>query len=137
MWTKKEQSSAVTAALSHVASAIKNGSEPGYWPGACPLKTLCPELSKSGNEKGGGCTSGNCTKAMSEEEKPMNEATEINQESSKVRVTDLDMPFWSMVIFMVKWAIAAIPAVLVLGICGAIIAVLLGAMGLNIGRHGF
>lgn len=32
-----------------------------------------------------------------------------------VRVTDIRMPFMSMVIFMVKWAIAAIPAALILG----------------------
>lgn len=33
---------------------------------------------------------------------------------SRVVVTDLKMPFWSMVVFMVKWAIAAIPALLIL-----------------------
>jgi hypothetical protein len=27
-----------------------------------------------------------------------------------VVVTDIHMPFWSMVTFMVKWAIASIPA---------------------------
>jgi hypothetical protein len=31
-----------------------------------------------------------------------------------VTVTNINMPFWSMVIFMVKWAIAAIPALLIL-----------------------
>ncbi len=32
----------------------------------------------------------------------------------RVVVTDIQMPFWSMVIFMVKWAIAAIPAAIIL-----------------------
>jgi len=35
-----------------------------------------------------------------------------------VVVTDIKMPFWSMVIFMVKWAIAAIPALLLLAAVG-------------------
>lgn len=35
-------------------------------------------------------------------------------ESQKVVVADIDMPFWSMVNFMVKWAIAAIPAMIIL-----------------------
>lgn len=29
-------------------------------------------------------------------------------------ITDIKMPFWSMVFFMVKWAIAAIPAAIIL-----------------------
>lgn len=33
----------------------------------------------------------------------------------RVVVADFDMPFGSMVGFMVKWAIAAIPALLILG----------------------
>ncbi|GAB6044055.1 hypothetical protein [Endothiovibrio diazotrophicus] len=32
----------------------------------------------------------------------------------QVVVTDIQMPFWSMVWFMLKWAIAAIPATLIL-----------------------
>ncbi|MDY0191677.1 MAG: hypothetical protein RBR22_13200 [Desulfuromonas sp.] len=32
----------------------------------------------------------------------------------KVVIADIDMPFWSMVQFMVKWALASIPAVLIL-----------------------
>ena len=37
---------------------------------------------------------------------------------NRVTVTDIEMPFLSMVRFMVKWAIAAIPALLILGILG-------------------
>lgn len=45
-----------------------------------------------------------------------------NQVERKVVVTDIDMPFRSMVNFMVKWALAAIPATLILGIFFALAA---------------
>ena len=38
----------------------------------------------------------------------------------KVEITDINMPFMSMVFFMVKWAIASIPAMLILFIMGAV-----------------
>ena len=45
-------------------------------------------------------------------------------EKHEVVVTDIKMPFWSMVLFMVKWAFAAIPAVIIVffivGVAGAI-----------------
>ncbi len=31
-----------------------------------------------------------------------------------VKIVDIRMPFWSMVIFMIKWAIASIPAFFIL-----------------------
>ena len=37
-----------------------------------------------------------------------------------VEVSDIDMPFGSMVVFMVKWAIASIPAILILMVLFAI-----------------
>ncbi len=40
---------------------------------------------------------------------------------NEVVITDIKMPFWSMVVFMVKWAIAAIPAFIILAILGAVI----------------
>lgn len=53
-----------------------------------------------------------------------------NNVSSHVVITDIKMPFWSMVVFMVKAAIASIPAVIILAILGAIIsAVLSGIFG--------
>lgn len=36
----------------------------------------------------------------------------------EVIVTNIKMPFWSMVVFMVKWAIASIPAFLILAAVG-------------------
>src|SRR6185312_7592522 len=35
-----------------------------------------------------------------------------------VRIIDVDMPFESMVGFMVKWALASIPAILILSVIG-------------------
>jgi hypothetical protein len=45
-----------------------------------------------------------------------------------VIVTDIKMPFWSMVVFMVKWAIAAIPALLLLGLIGFACSILLSQL---------
>lgn len=48
----------------------------------------------------------------------------------RVVVTDIHMPFGSMVVFMVKWAFAAIPAMLILFCVGfALVAVLGGIVG--------
>lgn len=44
----------------------------------------------------------------------------MDDQTSKVIVTDIKMPFFSMVIFMVKWAIAAIPAFIILAVLGAV-----------------
>ncbi len=44
-----------------------------------------------------------------------------NENDTRVVVTDIRMPFWSMVAFMVKWAIAAIPAILILALLGALL----------------
>lgn len=49
--------------------------------------------------------------------------------NSHVVITDIKMPFISMVIFMVKAAIAAIPAFIILAIIGAIVAGVLGGLG--------
>lgn len=40
---------------------------------------------------------------------------------TRVVVTDFDMPFGSMVMFMVKWALASIPAFLVLGLVAIVL----------------
>lgn len=46
-----------------------------------------------------------------------------------VRVVDIKMPFWSMVGFMVKWAIASIPAFFILIAIGAFVFGMLGGAG--------
>lgn len=47
----------------------------------------------------------------------------------EVVVTDIRMPFVSMVIFMVKWAIAAIPAMFIIGLIWYVVTALLFGMG--------
>lgn len=52
------------------------------------------------------------------------------RESQSVVVTDIHMPFGSMVAFMVKWAIAAIPAIVILSVVGFVIStVFFGVIG--------
>lgn len=49
-------------------------------------------------------------------------------ERIKVTVVDIKMPFSSMVLFMVKWAVASIPALILLFILGFFLLGLAGAM---------
>jgi hypothetical protein len=49
-------------------------------------------------------------------------------EKREVVVTDVKIPFWSMVMLMVKWAIAAIPALIILLIIGAVVSMALAAL---------
>ncbi|ATX81100.1 hypothetical protein Ga0123462_0223 [Mariprofundus ferrinatatus] len=48
--------------------------------------------------------------------------------SKEVTIIDIKMPFMSMVIFMVKAAIASIPAFIILSVIGSIIFGVMGAM---------
>jgi hypothetical protein len=50
------------------------------------------------------------------------------ENNNQVVITDVKMPFISMVVFMVKAAIAAIPAIIILAILGAIIAAVFGGL---------
>jgi len=51
---------------------------------------------------------------------------------NEVVVVDIKMPFMSMVEFMVKWAIACIPALIILIFIGAVtFGVIRGCVGLN------
>jgi len=52
-----------------------------------------------------------------------------------VTITDIRMPFFSMVIFMVKLAIASIPAFIILSVIGSIIFALLGATMGSVSGH--
>ena len=53
------------------------------------------------------------------------------KEFNSVVVTDIKMPFPSMVVFMVKWAVATIPALIVLSVAGSIV---FGILGMIFGR---
>lgn len=52
----------------------------------------------------------------------------MESQSNEVTVVDIKMPFWSMVVFMVKWTIAAIPAILILVMLGVMIVAFLGGL---------
>jgi hypothetical protein len=43
-------------------------------------------------------------------------------------VTDIKIPFWSMVVLLVKWALASIPAVIILIIIGTVVSAAVNAM---------
>jgi hypothetical protein len=56
-------------------------------------------------------------------------------EPSSVRIVDVNMPFGSMVGFMVKWAIAAIPAIIILAVLGFVLTAMLAGMFGALGHH--
>ncbi|MFH1672951.1 MAG: hypothetical protein ABIF87_05950 [Pseudomonadota bacterium] len=58
----------------------------------------------------------------------------MTEHNSNVVVTDIKMPFSSMVIFMVKWAVASIPAIIILSILFGIGAALFGGFFSGMGR---
>ena len=47
----------------------------------------------------------------------------------RVSIVDIRMPFWSMVVFLVKLSIASIPAFIILSALGAAVFALLGWLG--------
>jgi len=51
-----------------------------------------------------------------------------NSGTNQVNIIDVRMPFWSMVVFMVKAAIASIPAFIILAIIGEIVFSVLGGI---------
>ncbi len=54
-------------------------------------------------------------------------------EKQKVIVTDIQMPFWSMVVFMIKWTIASVPALIILSFLVGLVVALIGALLSGIG----
>jgi hypothetical protein len=44
----------------------------------------------------------------------------------RVTIADIQIPFWRMVVIMIKWTLAAIPAVIIVSVIFAIIGALLG-----------
>jgi len=58
-----------------------------------------------------------------------------NNEVNQITITDVKVPFLSMVIFMVKAALASIPALIVLAIIGAVIFAALGTMSGEFTRY--
>jgi hypothetical protein len=59
------------------------------------------------------------------------------QDEQKIVVTDIRMPFWSMVMFMVKLVFASIPALIIFSmVTGLIMTVLMTLFGAMWGFHG-
>ncbi len=61
----------------------------------------------------------------------------MSEENNKQEVTvvDVKMPFMSMVVFMVKFAIASIPAFIILSIIFGVLMTLFGGMFHGMGRY--
>ena len=59
-------------------------------------------------------------------------STSSRVRTNEVQVTSIDMPFGNMVFFMVKWAIASIPALIILAIIVALFITILTSLGLAI-----
>ena len=57
-----------------------------------------------------------------------------NEPNTQVTVVDIQMPFWSMVVFLVKVAIASIPAMIILSVLGAIFFAIMTAL-FGVGMH--
>ena len=51
----------------------------------------------------------------------------------RVAIADIDIPFWRMVAIMIKWSLAAIPAVIVISIIFGVIGVIIGIVAAMIG----
>ncbi len=51
---------------------------------------------------------------------------------TEVVVVDVQMPFMSMVVFMVKWVIASLPAFLILALIGAVLSMIFAGMLIGI-----
>ncbi len=51
-----------------------------------------------------------------------------NNDINQVSIVDIKMPFWSMVVFMVKAALASIPALIILAIVYAIFVAIFGGI---------
>lgn len=54
--------------------------------------------------------------AYADIKKNKDEPNENPEDISKVEITDIRMSFISMVVFMIKWVIASIPAMIILGL---------------------
>ena len=58
-----------------------------------------------------------------------------NNNIKEVNIVDIKMPFWSMVAFMVKAAIAFIPAFIILSFIGMFVFTMLGGLLGGPGRY--
>jgi hypothetical protein len=61
--------------------------------------------------------------------------TSPSASQSEVSIVDVHMPFGSMVVFMIKWAIAAIPALIILAILRLLAAGVIAGVVAGLGRR--
>ena len=52
--------------------------------------------------------------------------------SNLITIRDIDVPFWRIVLILIKWSIAAIPAAIIVAIIYGLIFFLLGAIGISV-----
>lgn len=52
----------------------------------------------------------------------------MNESVQKVSVSDVSMPFGSMVVFILKWTLASIPAMLIIFVVALVLAGLFGGL---------
>ena len=52
--------------------------------------------------------------------------------SNLVTIRDIDVPFFRIVLILIKWSIAAIPAAIIVAIICGLIFFLLGAIGISV-----
>ena len=92
------------------------------------IHSTCKEGFEKNPEKyGGKVKTTEKTEAQINLEKEHREQQQRIEEKS-VHVKSFDMPFGDMVGFMVKWALASIPAFFILAIIGAILVAMFGAL---------
>jgi len=60
----------------------------------------------------------------------------MDNESQNVVITNIKMPFFSMVVFMLKWVFAAIPALILIGIISALLFVGFDMLGVSLSDVG-
>jgi len=58
----------------------------------------------------------------------------MSHDKQEIVVTDIQIPFWSMVVLMVKLAIASIPALFILSVFGMLAAGIFGMFFGGMGR---
>ena len=53
---------------------------------------------------------------------------EPSQDTKPATVVDIKIPFWSMVTLMVEWALASIPAIIILVVIGMVVSAVIGGL---------
>jgi hypothetical protein len=56
----------------------------------------------------------------------------MTNDSELITIRDIDVPFWRIVMILIKWSIAAIPAAIIVALLYAVIIAILGAIGMSV-----